>query len=53
MLDLDAHSRTQKGQGLDDCSEDNHALSGRITTTQMLVQQICKIAKGVGGTAGN
>jgi len=49
MLDLDGHSHTQAGRGWTLVGPEHHALNGRITTPQRLVQQVCKIAKGVGG----
>lgn len=48
MLDLDGHSHTQVGQGWTLVGPAHHALNGRITTPQRVVQQVCKIARGVG-----
>ena len=55
MLDLNGHSRTQAGQGwtLVDPAHPHHVLNGRITTPQRVMQQVCKIVKGVGGKAEN
>jgi hypothetical protein len=49
MLDLDGHNHSQAGRGWTLLGPAHHLLSGRITTPQRIVQQICKIAKGVGG----
>ena len=53
MLDLDGHSdghsHTQSGQGWSLVDPANRVLNGRITTPRRVVQQLCKIAKGVGG----
>jgi hypothetical protein len=49
MLDLDGHSDTQTGRGWSLVDPENRVLNGRITTPQHVVQQLCKIAKGVGG----
>ena len=51
MLDLDGHSENQAGRGWTLANQSKKALNGRITTPTRLAQQICKIAKGVGGTA--
>jgi hypothetical protein len=51
MLDLDGHSYKQAGSGWNLANPSNHIFSGRITTPKRLVQQVCKIVKGVGGTA--
>jgi len=52
MLDLDGHSKNQVGQ---EWTISNLAtkmeLNGHITTSARLALQVCKIAKGVGGTA--
>jgi hypothetical protein len=53
MLDLSGSTRTQKGQGWTLVGPQHEAFNGRITTPQRLVQQICKIAKGVGGQKEN
>ena len=52
LLDLDGHSQSQAGQGWSIVDPEHHVLTGKITTPQHLVQQICKIAKGVGGDMG-
>jgi hypothetical protein len=51
MLDLDGHSHIKGGRGwtLVGPGPEHHTLNGRITTPQRVVQQVCKIAKGVGG----
>jgi hypothetical protein len=49
MLDLDGHSRTQAGRGWTLVDSERHAFNGRITTHQRLIQQVCKIVKGIGG----
>lgn len=49
MLDLDGRSYTQAGRGWTLVDRANHVLNGRITTPQRVMQQVCKIAKGVGG----
>lgn len=49
MLDLDGHSQMQEGQGWTLVDSKGHAFNGRITTQQRLIQDTCKIVKGVGG----
>lgn len=49
MLDLDGHSHTQAGQGWTLVGPANRVLNGSISTPQRLAQEVCKIAKGVGG----
>jgi hypothetical protein len=52
MLDLDGRSPKQVGRDWTlSPPATKGALNGRITTPARLAQQICKIAKGVGGTA--
>ncbi len=51
MLDLDGRRHTQDGQGWSLVDPSNNVLNGKITTPKNLVQQVCKIAKGVGGVA--
>jgi hypothetical protein len=51
MLDLDGLSTKQVGRGWTLSPPAGTPLNGRITTPARLAQQICKIAKGVGGTA--
>ena len=53
MLDLDGHSHTQRGQGWTLVDSALHPLNGRITTPQRVMQQVCKVVKGVGGKAAN
>lgn len=53
MLDLDGHSQTQVGRGWTLVDSARHALNGRITTPQRVIQQVCKIVGGVGGKAEN
>jgi hypothetical protein len=53
MLDLDGHGHTQRGQGWTLVDSARHALNGRITTPQRVMQQVCKVVKGVGGKAEN
>ena len=53
MLDLDGHSHTQRGQGWTLVHSALHPLNGRITTPQRVMQQVCKVVKGVGGKAEN
>lgn len=53
IFDLDGHSSTQEGQGWTLIDREQHAFNGRITNQQHLVQDICKIVKGVGGKTGN
>ena len=52
MLDLDGHSRSHVGQGWSLVSPTRDVFNGRINTPQQMVQQVCKIAKGVGGKIG-
>lgn len=49
MLDLDGQSHTQAGQGWSLVGSSNNVLNGTITTPKNLVQQVCKVVKGVGG----
>jgi hypothetical protein len=52
ILDLDGRSPKQVGREWTlSPPSSGAALNGRITTPVRLAQQICKIAKGVGGTA--
>jgi hypothetical protein len=53
MLDLDGHNQTQTGQGWTLVDSKQHAFNGRITTHQRMMQQVCKIVKGVGGKPGH
>jgi hypothetical protein len=53
MLDLDGTSYTQAGRGWSLVDSDRHALNGRITTPQRVMQQVCRIAKGMGGKIEN
>lgn len=53
MLDLDGHSHTQVGRGWTLVDSAHHALNGHITTPQRVMQQVCKIVRGVGGKAEN
>ena len=49
MLDLDGRSQTQEGQGWTLVDSKGHAFNGRITTKEHLIQETCKIVRGVGG----
>lgn len=49
MFDLDGRSHTQVGQGWSLVGPEQQAFNGRISNTQRLVQQVCKIVKGMGG----
>lgn len=49
ILDLDGHSRNQIGQDWSLVDPTRKALNGHITTPHRTIQQICRIAKGVGG----
>lgn len=51
MLDLDGTIQTQAGQGWSLVDSSNNVLKGEITTPKRLVEQVCKIVKGVGGVA--
>jgi len=53
ILDLDGRSHTQAGQGWTLVDSAHHSFNGEIKTPQYLIQQICKITKGVGGKAEN
>jgi hypothetical protein len=52
ILDLDGHSDTQTGQGWTLVDSAHHVLNARITTPQRVMQQVCKVVKGVGGKTG-
>jgi hypothetical protein len=50
MLDLDGHRHEHVGEGWGIVNLSKHInLRGSITTPEQLMQQVCKIAKGVGG----
>jgi len=49
MFELDGRSRTQIGQGLSLVGPEQQTLNGQISGTQRLIQQMCRIVKGVGG----
>jgi hypothetical protein len=53
MLDLDGRSYTQVGRGWTLVDSERHVLNGRITTPHRMMQQVCRIAKGVGGRIEN
>src|SRR5262249_50886260 len=53
MLDLDGHSRTQTGRTWTLVDSERHTFNGRVTSPQRVMQQVCKIVKGVGGKTEN
>jgi len=49
MLDLDGASETQSGMNWSLADPLHHIVSGHITTPQRTIEQVCKVARGVGG----